>query len=94
MLQVYQDNLASAQQQHFEAVEQHLPQGFQPATEALDIPSLPYIQQIQKDYQRNKQAMLEYMRQQRNKVVHKQRKIAALYDATFAELHKHDSGKQ
>ena len=41
--QVYQDNHASTQQQHFEAVDQRLPQGFQPATDTVDVLSLPDI---------------------------------------------------
>ena len=36
------------------------------------------------------QVMFVYMLYIRNKLVHKQRKIAVRFDATFAEPHKHD----
>lgn len=87
------DNQAVAKEEHHNAVGKHLPEGFQPATEPLDIQSMPMIKQIQEDYALAKPAMLRHLAQRKRLVLAKQLEIASRYNAEFERLHEREKGE-
>ena len=87
-----QESHAIAKEQHDKAIGQHLPEGFQPASDLQDIPSLPWIKQIRQEYKLNKPAMMRFMAQKKREKLKQQLEIASQYNANFDKLDKHDEG--
>ena len=86
------ENQAIAKEEHHNAIGKHLPEGFQPATEPLDIPNLPYINRIKEFYTQAKPAMSRHLAQRKRMVLAQQLEIASRYNARFERLHMHDTG--
>ena len=84
------DNQATAKEEHYNAIGKHLPEGFQAASEPLDIS--PIVKQIQQESAATKPAMLNHLRQRRRLVLAKQVEIASRYNAEFERLQQEEAG--
>ena len=87
------ENRAVAEEEHYKAVGQYVPEGFQPPSQPQDLTQLPLALKIRDDYAAAKPAMLRFLAQRKRMALGKQMQIASRYNAEFERLHARHTGQ-